>query len=155
MPRRCSRPVTLGDSGLPPAEAARRAKIQQARTQIDLLDRQIAARQAEDAKLRNDALALKERIDKAPVRESEMTEMTRDYGTLTSAIRSLLSKKEDAKIATNLERRQIGETVQAARSGALAPAAVEPRIGRASTCSACWRASASAWRSSRCSSTAT
>ena len=52
-----SRPVTLGDSGLPPAEAARRAKIQQARTQIDLLDRQIAARQAEDARLRKEALA--------------------------------------------------------------------------------------------------
>jgi hypothetical protein len=105
-----SRPVTLGDSGLPPAELARRNKIQQAKTAIDILDRQIAARQAEDARLRKVALDLQSRIDAAPVRESEMTEMNRDYGTLTQLYTSFLGKREDAQIATNLERRQIGET---------------------------------------------
>ena len=38
-----------------------------------------------------------------------MTELTRDYTTLQGITLSLLGKKEDSKIATNLERRQIGE----------------------------------------------
>ena len=35
--------------------------------------------------------------------------MTRDYATLQNSYQSLLAKKEDSKIAANLERRQIGE----------------------------------------------
>ena len=38
-----------------------------------------------------------------------MIELTRDYTTLQTMYTSLLSKKEDSKIAANLERRQIGE----------------------------------------------
>ena len=38
-----------------------------------------------------------------------MTELTRDYETLQHSYTGLLSKKEDAQIAANLERYQIGE----------------------------------------------
>jgi hypothetical protein len=44
-----------------------------------------------------------------PTRESELIELTRDYGILQSQYGSLLTKREDAKITANLERRQIGE----------------------------------------------
>jgi protein tyrosine kinase modulator len=33
----------------------------------------------------------------------------RDYGTMQGAYQSLLAKKQDSQISTNLERRQIGE----------------------------------------------
>ena len=49
------------------------------------------------------------KVDVVPTRESELVELTRDYGTLQAAYTSLLTKREDSKIAANLERRQIGE----------------------------------------------
>ena len=48
-------------------------------------------------------------MDVVPTRESELVELTRDYGTLQEAYSSLLKKQEDSKLAANLERRQIGE----------------------------------------------
>src|SRR5256885_16966223 len=38
-----------------------------------------------------------------------MIALTRDYDTLQKVYTSLLSKSEDAKVAANLERRQIGD----------------------------------------------
>ena len=49
------------------------------------------------------------KVDVVPTRESELVELTRDYSTLQAAYTSLLTKREDSKIAANLERRQIGE----------------------------------------------
>jgi capsular polysaccharide biosynthesis protein len=48
-------------------------------------------------------------VDAAPSRESELVELTRDYATLQATYASLLTKREDSKLAANLERRQIGE----------------------------------------------
>jgi capsular polysaccharide biosynthesis protein len=49
------------------------------------------------------------KVEVVPTRESELVELTRDYATLQAAYSSLLTKREDSKIAANLERRQIGE----------------------------------------------
>ena len=50
-----------------------------------------------------------ERLDAVPERESEMVDLTRDYGTQQSIYTNLLAKKEESAISANLERRQIGE----------------------------------------------
>ena len=49
------------------------------------------------------------RIEAAPVREGELTALTRDYETLQQTYRNLLQKKEESQISANLEKRQIGE----------------------------------------------
>jgi uncharacterized protein involved in exopolysaccharide biosynthesis len=49
------------------------------------------------------------KIEGVPTRESELVELTRDYATLQETYSSLLLKREDSKLAANLERRQIGE----------------------------------------------
>ena len=49
------------------------------------------------------------KIDVVPTRESELVELTRDYSTLQENYSSLLQKREDSKLAANLERPQIGE----------------------------------------------
>jgi capsular polysaccharide biosynthesis protein len=49
------------------------------------------------------------KVDAAPTRESELTELTRDYSTLQSAYSTLFLKRENSTVAANLERRQIGE----------------------------------------------
>ncbi len=46
---------------------------------------------------------------RVPARESELASLTRDYETLQKVYTDLLSKREQSKVAANLERRQIGE----------------------------------------------
>jgi len=49
------------------------------------------------------------KLDAVPKRESELVELTRDYTTLQASYQGLLAKREDSKVAANLERRNIGE----------------------------------------------
>jgi polysaccharide chain length determinant protein (PEP-CTERM system associated) len=92
-----------------PAELARRRRVKELKDQEDQLDRQIASAQAEAKRLQGVATAYQQRVDVVPERESEMAELTRDYGTLTSVYTGLLAKKEESQIAANLERGEIGE----------------------------------------------
>jgi len=52
---------------------------------------------------------LRGRLEATPGVESQLTELMRDYTTLQDQYRGLLGKSQDAKVAANLERRQIGE----------------------------------------------
>jgi polysaccharide chain length determinant protein (PEP-CTERM system associated) len=90
-------------------ESARRARARQVQNEIDTIDRQIAAKEAEVAKLRTQVDEYQRRVDAAPTRETEMTELMRDYETLKNVYTSLLAKKEDSKLAKNLEIAQAGE----------------------------------------------
>jgi hypothetical protein len=76
---------------------------------MDLLDRQLAKKLNDEQLLRKQILTYQGRVEAIPTRESEMTELMRDYATLQGQYTSLLGKKEESKIAANLERRQIGE----------------------------------------------
>ncbi len=91
------------------AELARQKRLKETRDQIAQLDKQIAAAQAEVKQLRANTDELQRRIDAVPERESQMTEMMRDYATLTNTYNGLLVKREDSKLATDLQTRQIGE----------------------------------------------
>jgi polysaccharide chain length determinant protein (PEP-CTERM system associated) len=92
-----------------PGEVARFNKLSDLQAEIEQLDRQIAFKQNEDKRLRGMVGSYQQRVEAAPTRESEMSALTRDYATLQSVYQSLLAKKEESKIAANLERRQIGE----------------------------------------------
>ena len=99
-------PVTPAPSR---AEVARQQRIESLRGDIEQLDRQIAQKVEEEKKLRGVSASYQARVDAAPTRETELVELTRDYTTLQNMYSSLLQKKEDSKLAANLERRQIGE----------------------------------------------
>jgi protein tyrosine kinase modulator len=90
-------------------ELARQTELARLRAERESLDRQIAQKIAEEQTLRRKMEQYQARVDEAPTRESELTELTRDYSTLQTAYQQLLAKKEDSRIATNLEHRQIGE----------------------------------------------
>ena len=77
--------------------------------EIDAIDRRMATRQADEQKLRVALATYQTRVESAPSREAEMTELMRDYETLKATYTDLLRKSEDSKLAVNLERRQIGE----------------------------------------------
>ena len=102
-------PVSPDNVPLSPAELVRRKRIADLRAEFEQLNRQIAAEQAEEKRLRQVATGYQQRVELTPTRESEMTELTRDYTTLQAQYISLLSKKEESQISANLEHRQIGE----------------------------------------------
>jgi polysaccharide chain length determinant protein (PEP-CTERM system associated) len=98
-----------GDASLSPAERQRRARIENAREEMEKLDREIENKTASEVRLRKQLGSYQGRLEAAPTRESELTALTRDYSTLQQNYQTLLGKKQESQIAANLERRQIGE----------------------------------------------
>lgn len=91
------------------AELLRERRATEIRTELDGLKRRIANKQEQQQLLREQTAEYQARLEAAPIRESELTELMRDYETLQQMYRALLVKKEDANIAADLERRQVGE----------------------------------------------
>lgn len=100
-------------AALPPpvntAMALAQNRLKELQTQQGSLDAQIAHNEEEGARLRGLIQTYQSRIEELPSRESELTEITRDYATLQASYQGLLAKREEAAVAANLERRQIGE----------------------------------------------
>jgi polysaccharide chain length determinant protein (PEP-CTERM system associated) len=103
-------PDATASTGVPsPGDVARQTRIRETQQELGNLDLQIARTAAEEKKL-TDVLAMYQaRVEASPSHESELIALTRDYDTDQKSYTSLLAKKEDSKIAANLERRQIGE----------------------------------------------
>jgi polysaccharide chain length determinant protein (PEP-CTERM system associated) len=107
-------PAAAGDSAesrpvVSPAEVMRQNRMREIRTEMDSLDREISRKTAAQAKLKVVVSDLQARVDRTPTRESDLTSLMRDYETLDKVYTTLLAKGEEAKVAANMERRQIGE----------------------------------------------
>jgi polysaccharide chain length determinant protein (PEP-CTERM system associated) len=101
-------PATAAASASPLA-AARHRRIRDVTAQITAVDRNIKQVEAEDRRLVGVIRDYQARVDAVPTRESELIELTRDYATLQTSYQGLAAKREESKIAANLERRNIGE----------------------------------------------
>jgi polysaccharide chain length determinant protein (PEP-CTERM system associated) len=104
-----AQPVST-EAGVSPAEVGREKKRADFQSQLAQLDKQIAYEQSEEKRLQAVAAGLQQRVDDVPARESELLDLNRDYTTLSALYNNRLAKKEEADLATNLQRRQIGET---------------------------------------------
>jgi uncharacterized protein involved in exopolysaccharide biosynthesis len=103
-------PVTPGnDASVPRAELGRQKRVGDLQAELEVIDRQLASAQADEARLKKTIAEYQAKIEVVPTRESELVELTRDYATLQETYSSLLQKREDSKLAANLEGRQIGE----------------------------------------------
>jgi polysaccharide chain length determinant protein (PEP-CTERM system associated) len=102
-------PPAPPEKTLTPADRERQDRLGYLRAELGVIDLQLAANNEELARLKESIADYQSRIDAVPARESELVELTRDYATLQAAYAQLSSKREDSKIAANLERRQIGE----------------------------------------------
>jgi polysaccharide chain length determinant protein (PEP-CTERM system associated) len=91
-----------------PAERLRQQRLKENKVQIEDIDRQLAEKQNQEARLRSLVADYQSKLDAVPKRESDLVELTRDYATLQGTYQSLLAKQGDAKLAANLERRNIG-----------------------------------------------
>jgi len=91
------------------AELSLQTKLRGLRDEMNRLDARLASLAADDQSVRDKIANFQTRVDAAPRRESELTELTRDYETLRNGYTSLLSKRQESKIAANLEQHQVGE----------------------------------------------
>jgi len=98
-------PVEIVVSGV---ERLRQQRLKDARLQLEDIDRQLAEKQSQEARLRALVADYQAKLDAVPKRESDLVELTRDYTNLQAMYQSLLSKQGEAKLAANLERRNIG-----------------------------------------------
>lgn len=87
----------------------RAKRIAELQGEIADIDKQIAAARDEQEAARTAGELAQKRVDNLPTRDSELTALMRDYSTTAEFYKSLLTKKEESKIASNLEQQQIGE----------------------------------------------
>jgi polysaccharide chain length determinant protein (PEP-CTERM system associated) len=99
----------LATDSLSPAQLAREKHLRDLQAELEVVDHQLGVYDEEEKRLKQSMSDYQGKVDAVPTRESELVELTRDYGTLQAAYTTLLSKREDSKIAADLERRQIGE----------------------------------------------
>ena len=104
-----AKPVSPARPVMTPAERLKKSRIAEMKAEIDKIDKQLVVRQELEQRLRTSMATYQKRIEAAAARQSDLIELTRDYQTLQATYTGLLGKKEDSKVAANLERRQIGE----------------------------------------------
>jgi polysaccharide chain length determinant protein (PEP-CTERM system associated) len=98
--------VVNASSNMPAADLTRLSAMQ---AEHESLGRRIALNQAEEARLQKVLPGLRAKVEVAPSREAEATELMRDYDSLDEQYRTLLGRAQQSRIAADLERRQIGE----------------------------------------------
>lgn len=93
-----------------PAEFARtREQVAALQTQIKASDKELEDRKGEQQRILHDLDLYQRRVERLPVREQEMAQVTRDYEMSKDNYKSLLDKKMAAEMALDMERRQQSE----------------------------------------------
>ena len=72
-------------------------------------DRSIAGTQEEERRLQGISAQYESRLDAAPMRQSELTALLRDYDIVATQYKDLLTNSKAAEMSEDLERRQGGE----------------------------------------------
>jgi polysaccharide chain length determinant protein (PEP-CTERM system associated) len=104
-----SRASGRAPSAATPAERARLNRLNDLRKDLESLNQDIARNAEHETRLRSTIETYQARIQAVPLRETELSELNRDYTTISQLYQGLLQRHESAKIAANLERRQQGE----------------------------------------------
>jgi len=102
-------PLSGGTVAGAPVQTPREKLLAQYREELKDLKSNIAAREAEDKRIRAKASEYQLKVDRAPLREAELTELQREYETIRGIYNGLLAKREAANMSVNLQRRQMGE----------------------------------------------
>jgi polysaccharide chain length determinant protein (PEP-CTERM system associated) len=102
-------PVSVDVRHLSATDAARRKRLDDMKLELSLAKRNIENGEREQQRLKRDIDAYQARNEGIPTRETEMTGLLRDYNTLNQGYLSLLTKREEARMAATLERNQKGE----------------------------------------------
>ncbi len=92
-----------------PQDADRMRRLQALKAEFDSLGRSIQNQRAKAAAAQAAITSYQSRVQTAPLLESQLSSLMRDYSTLKATYEGLLRKTQDAQISANLEQRQQGE----------------------------------------------
>jgi polysaccharide biosynthesis transport protein len=93
-----------------PAEIAHaREQVTGLKAQIKASDKELEDRKGEQQRILRDLDVYQRRLERLPVREQEMAQITRDYEMSKANYKSLLDKRMAAEMALDMERRQQSE----------------------------------------------
>jgi uncharacterized protein involved in exopolysaccharide biosynthesis len=93
----------------PPEIARSREQVGELRSQIRGSDKELEDSKAEQQRILRDLNMYQKRMERLPLREQEMAQITRDYEMSKENYKSLLDKKLAAEMALDMERRQQSE----------------------------------------------
>ena len=96
------------------------------RRQIFEAQREIQVAQSDVENLKKQIAAYQKRVENTPKREQELLGLRRDYQNIQESYDSLLSRKLEADIAMNMERKQKGEQFRIVDSAQLPVRPIEP-----------------------------
>jgi len=103
-------------------------RYRELRGQLTAVDIEIPRYQQEEAKIQHHLRLYRARIENTPVREQEMTAMTREYQNTKASYETLLKKSQEAQQAENLEFRQKGEQFKVVDPARIPERPVRPDI---------------------------
>ncbi len=99
----------------------------QLKAQLRAADVGIAEKRKEQAMLQGNLRSYEERIQSSPAIEEQYKQLTRDYNTAQTFYDDLLGKKNQSKMATDLEKRQQGEQFRVMDEANLPDAPFSPK----------------------------
>ena len=82
------------------------------RRQLTEIKPRLSSLRQEEQNLRRQISQYQKRIEVSPLREQQLTQLTRDYENTKASYEGLLTKKTEAQMSENLEKRQQGEKFQ-------------------------------------------
>jgi uncharacterized protein involved in exopolysaccharide biosynthesis len=93
-----------------PAEVGQaRERVETIKSQIALLAKDIDGRKADQQRVARELAECQGRLTEVPMREQELSQITRDYDITKLNYHSLLEKQISAEMSTDMERRQKSE----------------------------------------------
>jgi polysaccharide chain length determinant protein (PEP-CTERM system associated) len=98
------------------------------RRQMAEARREIQVAESEIKNLKQQIAAYQQRVENTPKREQELLGLRRDYQNIQASYDSLLSRKLEADIAVNMERKQKGEQFRIVDPARLPQKPVEPNM---------------------------
>lgn len=93
----------------PPKIATREPVLKIQKAPEDEISSTIASLKVRSEEVTKDIQRYQERVDNTFLREQQLSVILRDYDTISKTYQGLLDKRQNARIAENLERRQKGE----------------------------------------------
>lgn len=99
----------LANSEKEPDTSVEPAQVTQMRAQVHMFQQVIAEKLREQEDIKRQIKVYQQRVESSPAIEQKYKELTRDYQTALDFYNDLLKKRDQAAMASDLERRQQGE----------------------------------------------
>jgi polysaccharide chain length determinant protein (PEP-CTERM system associated) len=102
-------PTSAPVTGASAAEVQRQDQLNTMRAEIESLGRQIKFKEAQEGRMSGTIADYQARLEAVPGVESEYLKLSREYETVRDTFKDLQTKSESARVAENLENRQVSE----------------------------------------------